>query len=343
MSEQNKPTLPEKLLSALKLHIPLHVIVDHLRAINLKPVKTWDDLSIQHADMAEMFEEFLSETICFGKKRAYVYDVNKDLLPVFDSLFKSESRWSVLDALASSSEQHTFFRSWIDPDFSVISFCTKREAFETYLLTKNDLSDGARNEYWREHSVVRIQSPVVISAFDSIVFDRKNEIIMVLIDDIRCSMKEDPDVLLSRLFAYIDVDGTLRAALNPVDLYPCIKEMYSNKSEGIVCQLSFECGTGALRDEKLKQGQLDLRDEKYHVKGKEAVGELFPFKLEIAYHPQKFSGLKSELVIGIKGKKVNNATKSGVFRFEINSQAGLGELKFCAYRMSLYLNNEQTI
>lgn len=340
MNDISVQALPETLTKALKNHLPLHVINDFLKKKSLATVKTWEDLSLIHKDQTSLMTQILEEVICFGRKSIFAFRT-PDGWAKSTKMPTSSKKQDIFQSIKSPSKFHQAFSCFSHDSYDAYTYFIEREAIETCLLGSSDLSDSARSKYWSPESVFKVQKPIKYCAFDSILIDKEKDLIYVLLDNLRYRTKQDSSDIYGDLLAAIDNHGDYRKSLSPIDLYSAIGQMYSYSDEGIVCQLSFECGTGAVRDEKLKQGELDLRKELYHVNGKAAVGKLHPYKIELSYHQQKYSSLHTEANFSIKGRRANIAKKGGLFKSEILSNSPLADLTFCLNRLALYIQNEQ--
>ena len=82
----------------------------------------------------------------------------------------------------------------------------------------------------------------------------------------------------------------------PVNLFPAIKGLYDDTTEGIVVELGFTTLTGSAKHEKMRAHMKDLRVELFHVGGKKAVsGHLSPFRVAVRW--QAPSGVFEELML----------------------------------------------
>lgn len=106
-------------------------------------------------------------------------------------------------------------------------------------------------------------------------------------------------------------------------------------------RLGFECNTGAVRDERLKQNQLDLRNERYHTSGKAAIGgDIRPYKLGITWHPSKYRELGTEIDFELNGNRKNLHQNGGLYNCLLNSKITFNELTFALHRIILYVTFE---
>jgi len=75
--------------------------------------------------------------------------------------------------------------------------------------------------------------------------------------------------------------------LDPINLFPIIKNMYEADDEGRVVELAFGTTTRSLKHEKMRRSQDCLRSETYHMGGKEALAtDLDLYRVSIAYSYQ---------------------------------------------------------
>lgn len=338
LEQQNAPVRPP-LVQALYLRLKLSIVKDFLRAKNLPLPSTWDDLAVRHGSNKELLEEILAERLCFGDKGGYLFDisdVDSDCLQIPQV---GEPR-SVFNLLKQPPNTYTFVCSWQRDDVYCFTYAINRRRLEQQCLVSSDLSSEARGKYWKDDSVIKISTPVNYCAFDTIMFDVQNSRVAILIDDRHHSNQTDHDSHLGEFMAFIDTCGQLKPQLTLIDLFGHIGDMYRYKDEGLVSRLSFECSTGAVRDERLKNNQQDLRTERYHQEGSAAVAGISPYRIQITYIPNTFTKNTTELELSLNGTRRSLHTRNGVTRFAIDSQSFFQEAIFAVRRLSLYATNE---
>ncbi|HBT5890885.1 hypothetical protein [Klebsiella quasipneumoniae] len=81
-----------------------------------------------------------------------------------------------------------------------------------------------------------------------------------------------------------------------INLFPIIQKIYDESEDGYIFDLSFQCPTGANRNENLsgykKELNIkDLRKEEYHVAGTQKIGNVFiPYKVGVYWDPENTDG-----------------------------------------------------
>lgn len=72
--------------------------------------------------------------------------------------------------------------------------------------------------------------------------------------------------------------------VSPVNLFPLIKKIYDDPNEGSIVELAFGTTTASLKHEKMRRGSTDLRKEKYHRGGKQALSTpIEPYRLSVRW------------------------------------------------------------
>ena len=337
--KKSKINFPEP-IALLKQKIPLHVIKDFCRAHNTKAPTTWTNLLELYSDKLNILSNYLEELSCFGKKRGYLYTPQKPIDTKYYSAFERVPS-TIEHTIKNPPDSYLLLNTFNYKNIICFSFCIKRERLSISNLLASDLSDTARGKYWQDNSTLQIKTPIKYCAFDSLIINTKTNSIAILIDDIHHSNETDQDQHLGEFLSFIAHSNSLRTELTPVELFPLINEMYSFSSEGIVSRLSFECITGAIRDEKIRN-QTDLRKETYHENGKKAISQISPYRIEITYPTSKYSQLETQLIFEIVGSRPKLLKKKGVHQFSILSDTSLCGIDFLLSRLDLYTyeNNE---
>lgn len=71
---------------------------------------------------------------------------------------------------------------------------------------------------------------------------------------------------------------------SPINVFPLIEDLYNNKSEGKVVELAFGTTTRSLKHEKMRGRGDCLREELFHLGGKNNLSQpIKPYKIGIAY------------------------------------------------------------
>jgi hypothetical protein len=80
----------------------------------------------------------------------------------------------------------------------------------------------------------------------------------------------------------------------PLNLFPAIRAMYDDASEGRVVELAFGTATRSIKQERMRISGDCLRDELYHRGGKAKLNSpVNPYKLSLAYTVDIGSGVEA--------------------------------------------------
>ncbi|BBH12950.1 hypothetical protein CH06BL_21980 [Chromobacterium haemolyticum] len=298
--------------------------------------RSWDDLYEKNKNELDLLDNILAEINCFGCKTIFAFDAKEINL---DSLRLFQVDESSFYTKAFKNYAYYLPIKKIDThDYCAISFGRTKYAYEIYNLVEGDLTQMARQKFWKSNTTVKLKSEIPVLVFDGLVHDRLNNILFVLIDNKRFSFDESASDMCSHFMAFLEASFPGVAGCEPIDLFPLIEGIYNRSSEGLVHRLAFECSTGVSRDEKLKTGQLDLRDEGYHVSGKAAIGgKVSPYKIGITWTTQKNKGLRSQVCFELHGQKINLHKQGGIFFGAATSYNMFDELCFNLKRIGLYV------
>ena len=86
----------------------------------------------------------------------------------------------------------------------------------------------------------------------------------------------------------------------PLNLFPAMKKMYDKANEGRVVELAFGTTTKSIKQERMRLSGDCLRDELYHVGGKEKLKTpVKPYKLSLAYTVGLGGGVEAEPEINL--------------------------------------------
>ncbi len=323
------------LSDAVSKHIPFHIACDFLKAAQ-KPVgRSWKDVLARNMNAADFLTDLLTEVICFSRKSVFAYEAKNKGATLDLSRLAS---MAYVPTPITQSKNHKLFNKNENARFSAYNFlCTKR-ANETYILKESDLTPDARTKHWTPDSVIKLNSRIVVTLINSIVYDSENKLLFVLVDDLRYSLEENSFDIQAQFCAELIALIPDLTQWRLLDFFPSINGIYSKQTEGLVHRLGFECITGVTRDERLKPGQLDLREEKYHTEGKAAIGgDIQPFKVGVTWQKDKFTTLKSEVELEINGNRQALHKQGGVFKATLTSVGTFGEACFAMQRLGLYV------
>lgn len=111
-------------------------------------------------------------------------------------------------------------------------------------------------------------------SFDSIYFSKKNGVLQIQIDHSKNILKDEMDIAALRYYGMIsNVFNESMSELAPfekINFFEKIKELY-NTNDGTINALSHSTGTGSVKKERMRKRTDDLRMEKFHQVGLEAI------------------------------------------------------------------------
>lgn len=334
------PEISQRLRQAVQGNISRDVVAAMLRVADKAAPRSWDDIFAMHAGEVDFFEDLLEQIYSFGKKSLVAFKANAT---VKSQLLSLEVRGdSILDVLDRASREHRLFRAGQSSDgrFLYFSFSCTRPANETHVLNESDLSQQAKQRVWKPDSIIKVISKIEVKCIDSILYDSREDMLFAVIDDIKYSYEDSTLSLANTLINKLQDHCPAFSELTIVDFFPAIDGIYKTKSEGLIHRLAFECETGVDRNEELKGGQIDLRVEGYHERGKTGLGaSIRPFKLGVTWvvDPNRHPGLKQQVGLNILGTKQNLMKQSQVFVAEIGTATMYVELCFAISRLIRYV------
>jgi hypothetical protein len=341
MTVQQQKQIPNALQDVLKAFMPLHILNEFLRKLDKPTANSWDKIFAKNTSEANLFSDLLTQVLCFGNKTIFAYNIPKVEEKSFNlsELDVKHKDINIIEALNFDKDHHVLFKKMSDGRFEAYTFICKKRAIETYVLTQSDLTNEARTKYWEPSSEIKVKTSKLVTAFDSVIHDHSNNIVFFIIDNLNYSYEKNAYDLHAEFKSFLQSYCPQLSKLELLDFFSCIDSIYQKKSEGIVHRLGFECNTGAIRDEKLKQGQLDLRNEKYHTSGKAAIGgTINPYKLGVTWHPSKYNELNTEIDFEIHGTRRSLQEQGGVYNSQLNSKITFNELTFALHRIILYVD-----
>lgn len=191
MAEQKKE-FSKALVDAIKNHIPLHTLNDFLKKINKQTANSWDKLFAKHSGEEALLTELLTEVLSFGNKSIIAYNIQNADADKFnlDVLDIDANEIGILQALKTENAQHILFRKRVEDRFLSYTFICRKPAIETYVLTKSDLTNEARDRYWDPSSEIRVKTNKLVTVFDSVIHDRGNNIVFFIIDNLNYSFEK---------------------------------------------------------------------------------------------------------------------------------------------------------
>lgn len=130
---------------------------------------------------------------------------------------------------------------------------------------------------------------------------------------------------------------------DPVNFFPLIKKLYDAKDEGKVGELAFTTDEGSIKNEKMRVGMVDLRDETYHKAGRAAVEDICPYRIAVLWESpiSETLGIKNNLELFLQGTCRSLSSENQILEDVIIKKCSfLEEYKFVFDKINQYLWND---
>lgn len=145
-----------------------------------------------------------------------------------------------------------------------------------------------------------------------------------------------------RCFQRLFSDRSLASCFSQeLNVFPLLQHLYSDKEEGKVVEIGFVTGTASIKHERMRRGQIDLRDEVYHKAGMDAVQRIDLYRLAVHWHINIQPDLSSypELLIPGHVTLLNSENEKYIDGFEIRKYLGLEDYESIIKKVIKYLKN----
>lgn len=162
-------------------------------------------------------------------------------------------------------------------------FGSVRARRERVVLDPSSFADGTANALSIYDEVVGLKL-IRHQAFDVIWIPGSGDYFDLRVD---CPRNTQADIARGSQMIAMDVFRKLVGTdpfKKPLNLFPAMKAMYDDASEGRVVELAFGTTTRSIKQERMRLSGDCLRDELYHKGGKEKLKTpVKPYKLSLAY------------------------------------------------------------
>jgi hypothetical protein len=171
--------------------------------------------------------------------------------------------------------------------------------------------------------------------FPVIVFEKEQGLVQALVPSLGNLTAED--VLLSNLLRSANELLVKRFGLDlqltrSRNLFPAIHNIYECPREGTVVELGFLTETGSAKLERMKA--LDLRQEPFHVNGKEAVlNSLLEFRLTVRWET---GGHDVEMVLPGTTRTIAKSPPYALYRARVSGTVDRAEFQDCITKLLNY-------
>lgn len=174
-------------------------------------------------------------------------------------------------------------RSHASGDVSLV-FCSVRSFDDRLSYQYAELPKQVQDTYREIDKLITIRKDYY-QAYDVINIRKDLHRLEICIDQPGKSGSGDLDTLPLKVLTACALhisDLVGFGAIPPENLFPAISAMYASKNEGTVKSLSFRTMTGSIKKERMTSQSVDLRDEKFHHAGMNAVGQkIDPYEISL--------------------------------------------------------------
>lgn len=244
----------------------------------------------------EQLQARLKDLSYTNDKAVYVYAVEQEFLftaidrlrslEVEDTVFSKNYPYSCeLDHLTEVDEEPLITHiSRSDAETKVV-LCCKRTFTEKTEINIDSFSTEDRAILEKYDSVVGTRE-IVEQFFDCAVIHHRRGTLELRIDKGNRTSRKDleraHDVLYSKILLLLKLSPT-EEALTKLNFFNHMGKIYNKKAEGRVCELAFECENESVHYQHYRRRKEDIRTEPFHVGGREATGDIAPFRLAVVW------------------------------------------------------------
>lgn len=296
----------KRLLADLRHKYSLPDLRSILKDEELGTAPGWDQLatrldggdSVLQAKAEKVLRGLHGDLILAGTKDAHIFELPKGVghqlvseiggitpsSPNFGALYPFSVSETVLHGLSSEYELVTKI-SHQSGDVSLV-FCAKRTYEDRVHYEANQVTAAVQVAFAGFDKFIAIRS-IDFQVFDVLTVRPKLDRIEVLIDyPDRIQKPETSDdrclALLGRAASSAPSLQPIYEQNKPMNLFPCINNLYQAKTEGRVSRLYLRSPTDSIKKESMTAAK-DLRTEKFHAAGVVAVGAITPFDVTISW------------------------------------------------------------
>lgn len=304
-SKDEPPISVEALIKALKARTQFMVMRVALRIEKLPLGQSWADVianAEERTTQGERFREFLTkyyaESTITGGRYVQLYEITDDetelLLAQMEGAVANSDTFGATYPLplaqnlllsAPSDPELCEVRKHPNGDVSLI-FCSTRSHDEKIAYEAKELPSDILMR-WKGIDKLVTYRKIYYQAYDVVTLRSKLNRIEICIDNPTKTKSVDLEAspLKTLSACALHMAGFKgMGAKPPQNLFPAIAGMYYESKEGKVTSLAFRTTTGSIKKERMTIESDDLRDEKFHHAGMNALGQkISPYELTLDY------------------------------------------------------------
>jgi hypothetical protein len=302
---QGMTMIVSQLLESSRKRVPWSTMRAIFKMCDLSVGRGWEDtikkLSEKDEDIPDYFNK-LKDCYCnhllVGEKSLKLFEIKRDKIDevieaptsheITKTIFHETYPFALPDErlkeISSSPELVKINDS--DNQLSVV-FCTKRFFTERTEINPDDLSEEAKVSLGSYDELVGIKR-YDRQFFDVVVLWKDKDLVEVRIDTTQGGIpsKERSKAFSEIICSFnallkdnINVNELLKTSIN---FFPLIDRLYES-NEGKVGELAFTTDEGSIKSERMRKGTVDLRNERYHKAGRQAVEHITSYRLAILW------------------------------------------------------------
>ncbi|WP_155633063.1 hypothetical protein [Burkholderia stagnalis] len=271
--------------------------------------------------LREVLEDFFNDQLIGSERFAQVFRPSKgDRKLLVDKIHTATPKRSVAskrypylladDQLADIPTHPTFTgKQTLSDGSTALTFLSGRYIDERLKFKRDDVTPSiqdALSKAYQDFDEFIVVRKIFKQCADAVVVAPDASTIQLRLDVPSTNNVEFGEICAKELgyqfHALFHGDGGSSLLGSPVNFFPAINGLYSDRSAGRVVELGFETPTNSVKTERMRDRNSDLRVELYHKAGKGAVPHITPFKISVRFGKQ------------VGGESIPEVTLPGNFR-----------------------------
>lgn len=348
ITQSSQSSLPmESLVSALQQRSSWPLMRNALKHEKFPVGLGWKEL-LGHATESTtegtrlriFLQKYFAESIVVGDRFVQLYEFSETLAAsvvkkmqsatVPNSMFSSTYPLPIDQKILSTAPDEPTLCEirFLEKGDASLIFCAARSFDDRLTYDYSDLAAHVQQAYGEIDKLITVRK-VFYQAYDVVTIRSSLGRIEICVDQPEKTGANSLETLPIQILTACALHLSEFVGLGgkpPENLFPAIASMYSSKTEGQVKSLSFRTMTGSIKKERMTSSAVDLRDEKFHHAGMNALGQkISPYEIAIAWEFKlpageatlKLSALIREIASAtptLHGCYVSSSTSSSFFQ-----------------------------
>lgn len=287
----------KNVLTSMRERMPWTVARVILTWAGVEPAHGWDKTEAKYADIslpdaeAKLLEYLSDHNVC-GEKFTKIYQISTDeqeaLQTALLNLAPDQNDFARCYPLSRNPDEITQLGDPVLVDIQRTDDGVGAVYANAVRLTKREIIEF--DEISEDPSALQKQYDEIVGLKFRTV--QLFSVVWVPHDHASVEIRTDLPFGMSMELAHA-LQSTMRQKVNglgvvsldmPLDLYPLLEAIYQAEGEGDVVELGFLTTTASVKNEKMRRAKLDLRNEPYHLHGKEGLGTpIEPFRMFVRW------------------------------------------------------------